>query len=373
MYHTRTVLNLHLRTKSSEQLLSTDTHSGTSSYKFTYSVEIAPICKDDLVCLPSRQARSLSNIAQLTVCTRVGNSLHLLDPSTLQSVEISAQIYWRASFDALASVTDLVEFTVLDVEPSGASRGKWVLADAQVAVSGAFRSSNNVNDDDYAMDEDTGALDQIYHTRTHLGAILQPGDTVLGYYLTRSNFNSDAYASLPTSRIPDVILVKKTYPNRRKKNRTRNWKLKSIAKEAEEDANVDAPTSTGGRGVVGRMGGRDQRKVEEDYELFLRDIEEDEEIRAAVNLYKAPGSSSMKPGSGMAGGKTRKKVKRQGGEGMDMDDGDTNMESESVQGLQTEDKEEDEADFPDVKLEELLDDFDEMTLGEAGEDILTQR
>lgn len=51
-----------VRTKGSEQLLSTDTHSGTSSYKFTYSVEIAPICKDDLVCLSTKLARSLSNI-----------------------------------------------------------------------------------------------------------------------------------------------------------------------------------------------------------------------------------------------------------------------------------------------------------------------
>lgn len=51
-----------VRTKGSEQLLSTDTHSGTSSYKFTYSVEIAPICKDDLVCIPIKQARALSNI-----------------------------------------------------------------------------------------------------------------------------------------------------------------------------------------------------------------------------------------------------------------------------------------------------------------------
>lgn len=263
-------------------------------------------------------------------------------------------------------MTDLVEFTVLDVEPSGTSRGKWVLADAQVAVSGAFRSTRNTDDDDYAMDEDKGALDQIYHTRTHLGGILQPGDTALGYHLTRSNFNSDAFASLPASRIPDVILVKKAYPNRRKKNKVRNWKLKSIAKEAEEG---DAAASSGRGGVVGRMGGRDQKKVDEDYELFLRDIEEDEEIRAAVNLYKAPGNASMKPGSGLAGGKTKKKVKKSsGGEGMDMDEDDAEMDADSVSGQGREGEQEEEPDFPDVKLDELLDDFDELTLGEAGED-----
>ena len=84
--------------------------------------------------------------------------------------------------------------------------------------------------------------------------------------------------------------------------------------------------SGGGRGagVIGRMGGRDQKKVEEDYELFLRDIEEDEEMRAAVNMYKASGGTKMGAGSGLAGGKTRRKggkaaAANEGGMDMDMD------------------------------------------------------
>ena len=85
--------------------------------------------------------------------------------------------------------------------------------------------------------------------------------------------------------------------------------------------------SGGGRGagVIGRMGGRDQKKVEEDYELFLRDIEEDEEMRAAVNMYKAPGGTKMGAGSGLAGGKNRRKGGKSGAGaavnegGMDMD------------------------------------------------------
>ena len=51
------------RTKGSEQLISSDTHSGTSNYKFTYSVEIVPVCKDDLVCLPKAQAKAWGNIS----------------------------------------------------------------------------------------------------------------------------------------------------------------------------------------------------------------------------------------------------------------------------------------------------------------------
>jgi nonsense-mediated mRNA decay protein 3 len=51
-----------VRSKSSEQLLSSDTHSNTANYKFTYSVEIVPVCKDDLVVIPKELAKSSGNI-----------------------------------------------------------------------------------------------------------------------------------------------------------------------------------------------------------------------------------------------------------------------------------------------------------------------
>ncbi|KZP26946.1 NMD3-domain-containing protein [Athelia psychrophila] len=341
-----------IKSKGSEQLLSTDTHTGTSNYKFTYSVEISIICKDDLVCIPLKQAKSLSNINPLTVCIRVGSSMQMLDPTTLQSVDIPATIYWRAPFDALASVTDLVEFTVLDIEPSGPTRGKLVLAEAQVALSGAFRSSKATEDDGMLDHETMGVANQIYHTRTHLGAILQPGDTVMGYHLTNANYNSDDYALLPSSRIPDIILVRKAYPNRRKKSKSRNWQLRTIAKEAGEEGETGKE-----RGLVGRMGGRDQKKVEQDYELFLRELEEDPEMRGAVNLYKAKDDVNMSGPGVVASGKGKKKTQF----AMDVDAG---AEEEEAAAAETDDDAEEEPDFPEVKLDELLEHFDEMTLGD---------
>ena len=335
--------------KTSEQLLSTDTHSNTANFKYTFSVEIAPICKDDLVCIPPKQARSLSNISPLTVCARVGNSIHLLDPQTLRFCDVTAPVYWRAPFFSLASVTDLVEFTVLDIEPSGPVKGKWVLADAQVALSGAFRSSGS-NGNDVEMDHElASSTNQIFHTRTHLGAILQPGDSVMGYNLTGSNFNSDNFAQLPSDRIPDIILVRKAYPNRRKKNRTRNWQLRSIAKEAGEEGET-----SGARGIVGRTGGRDRKKVDQDYELFLRDLEEDLEMRGGVNLYKIQKDETAEMAdiaARLAGGKQRAK-------------GQLDPDVQMTDAAQDDD--EVEGDFPEVRLEELLEEFDEMTLQDDG-------
>jgi len=207
--------------------------------------------------------------------------------------------------------------------------------------------------------ESSVLLNQIFHTRTHLGAILQPGDTVMGYHLSNANYNSDEFANLPSSRIPDIILVKKSYPNRRKKSKSRNWQLRSMAKEAGEEGETGKE-----RGVVGRMGGRDQKKVEEDYELFLRDLEEDPEMRGAVNLYKVEKEQDVNmagtgAGSGMAGGKSRKKTQF----AMDVDShAEENRELEHTEGQE---EAEEEPDFPEVQLDELLENFDEMTLGES--------
>ncbi|EIW73303.1 hypothetical protein TREMEDRAFT_59468 [Tremella mesenterica DSM 1558] len=354
-----------VRSKGSEQLISSDTHSNTSNYKFTYSVEIVPVCKDDLVCLPRTLAKAWGNIRPLTLCSRVGNTIHLLDPSTLQQTDVSSPVYWRQPFDSLATVSDLVEFVVLDVEYTNITRGKYVLADVQVMRSSTGSTTKASSDDDEEMGHDG-----IFYTRTHLGGIIQPGDTVLGYHLTNANFNNEAYEALEQSReaLPDVILVKKTYPSRRKKSKPRGWKLRSIAKEAE-----DAGDGVVGRGALGRRGGVDQKNVERDYELFLRDLEEDKEMRAAINLYKAipkekaeeigegdivMGTANGKSGSGLKGGKRRqKKVSTLPQE----------MEVEEDRGVEADEETVGDDDFPEIGMEELLDQFEEMDMDEGEE------
>lgn len=285
---------------------------------------------------------------------------------TLQQTDVTSPIYWRQPFESLATVSDLVEFVVLDVETSGPVRGKYVLADAQVTRA-STSSSTRANDDDGMGD------DGIYHTRTHLGAIIQPGDTVLGYHLTNSNFNSDTFEDLDQGRIPDVVLVKKTFRNRRKKAKPRNWKLRSIAKEAEDATN---DTNVVGRGALGRRG-VDQKNVERDYELFLRDLEEDKEMRAAINLYRADQEKAADgdvemgatPGSGLKGGKRRGK-KTPVEESMEVEGDVVEDGHEGDDG--TEGGEGEEEDFPEIGMDELLEHFEEMDVGEeldGGEEV----
>lgn len=292
-----------IKFKKSEELISQDIHTGSSTYKFSYSVEIVPICRDDLVVLPSKLAKSLGNISQFVLCSKVTNALQFLDPKTLQTADLPAQVYWRSPFNALADVSQLVEFIVLDVEPTGISKGKRVLADITVA-----RAS------------DLGVNDQEYYVRSHLGALCHAGDSVMGYFIANSNYNSDLFDGLNTDHIPDVVLVKKLY--RRKTRKNRNWKLKRMAKEHKDiDASQDYSS---------RTQKQEMERAERDYEVFLQELEEDAELRQSVNLYK----SGKLP----------------------------------APGVPTELDEEEEEDVPQIDIDELLDELDEMTLDDGTAD-----
>ena len=238
------------RSKKSEELISTDVKNSTSSYKFTFSVEIVPICKDDLICLPPKLAKSFGNIGQLVLCHKIaGNTVHLLDPTTLQTTDLPTMTYWRQPFNALAAIPEMVEFVVLDVEFGGRTKGKLALADIEVA-----RSS------------DMGSNDDSYWVKSHLGGILHPGDTAMGYFLTNSNLNNPEYEGMLKSiqNLADVVLVKKVFPERQKR---KPGKLRQLDKEAGEMA----PRK------------QDVEKLERDYELFLEALEEDEDMRQLLS------------------------------------------------------------------------------------------
>lgn len=340
-----------VRSTKSEQLISMDVHTSSSNYKFTYSVEIVPLCKDDLVCLPLHVARSLGNIGQFVLPFRISNVIKLIDPVTLQMADLTAEKYWREPFPALCTIPEMVEFLVLDIEPLGTvAHGphgqvmhKFMAADAQVSPlhANAF-----------------GESDAVFYVRTHLGHILQPGDTVMGYYLATSNFNSAIYDAVPEERRPDVVLVKKSYPERKRRSK-RNWKLKSIAKEADDPTASEHYT---GRGALGRRGGLDSQRVEQDYELFLRDLEEDDEMRANVNLYKDKVRMAQEEER-----RRRREVAYRDPQAMDDEDepaGEPMVDGDD--GLTTDNESEygSDSELPRVQLDELLDDMDEMAIEE---------
>ncbi|KAF2073333.1 hypothetical protein CYY_005351 [Polysphondylium violaceum] len=250
-----------VKTKKSEQLISSDEQNNAANYKFTFSVEIVPLSKDDIVYLPPKIQHQLGNMGPLVVVTKVSNLIHFIDPQTLQVGEISALTYWNAPFRALSSYKQLVEFTVLDVNLSGTTRGRYALADVQLMRSADF-----------------GVNDNIFEIRSHLGNVFNAGDLALGYDVTSSVFNDQDLIGIKHNQyLPDFVLVKKTYPAKDDFRFNRFWVLKPLQKEG-----IENPKNS------------DLEKMERDQEDFAREIEENEELRSKINIYKRENASQLK-------------------------------------------------------------------------------
>ncbi|EFJ29659.1 hypothetical protein SELMODRAFT_91517 [Selaginella moellendorffii] len=248
-----------VKSRNDKQLVSHDTKNNSYNYKFTFSVEICPVCKDDLVCLPQKVAAGLGNIGPLVLCTRVSNTLMLLDTQTLRSAFVDASQYWRVPYRALISSRQLVEYVVLDIEidsPAESSSQKYVLAHAQVVRSSDF-----------------GKNDTMFNVRTHLGHLLRPGDYALGYDLYGANTNDLELEKYRGLVLPEVVLVKKSYEEKRQKRRgkARPWKLKSLEMDVDEST-----------------GGKEESKRAVEYERFMEELEEDPEMRSKIALFKNP-------------------------------------------------------------------------------------
>ncbi|XP_023028053.2 60S ribosomal export protein NMD3 [Leptinotarsa decemlineata] len=241
----------------SKKLISHDIHSNVYNYKFTYCVDIVPISKDSVVCLPKKLTQQLGGISPICLVYRVTNSVHLLDPTTTQIAELNATTFWRYPFGSICNPKQLIEYIVMDIEVVMNKSRKCFPGQGAI-------SQNHVLADIWVVKaSELGINENTIHTRTHLGHILQPGDSVLGYNLEDSNINDTNFDGLDKSKVPDVLLVKKSFKDRCYRKRQRIWKLKRLAEEAsafDTDAN--------------------------DFNEFLDDLEEDPALRQNINIFK---------------------------------------------------------------------------------------
>ncbi|XP_056855683.1 uncharacterized protein LOC130505093 [Raphanus sativus] len=238
-----------------KQLVSHDVKSCFYNYKYTYSVNICPICREDLIFLPSEVASGLGNLGPLVVCTKVSDSITLLDPRTLRCAFLDAREYWRSGFRSALTSRQLVKYLVFYVHPPPVGGQKYALTYVEIA-----RESD---------------LGNLFTVQTHLGHILKPGDQALGYDIYGANVNDDEMEKYRLhGLLPEAILIKKCYDKQRerKEGKPRAFTTKKLPMEMDE--------SRGGGGRV------DQEKMENEYEEFLRDLEENPELRFNVSLYK---------------------------------------------------------------------------------------
>jgi nonsense-mediated mRNA decay protein 3 len=334
------------RYKASKQLISTDTHTGMGRYKFTFSVEILPICRGDALWLPVGTAQTIGQMPRFMLCDKVSNLVHMIDPRTLKRAELLPLTFWKKPFTPALTRAMLIEYVVLDIElesrPScvtvrggggsssgGSGRKKRSMHNDALADGGGDKAPLSLAEVTVARRDEFGVNDRTFRSLTHLGNVLRVGDFVWGYAVDASPLPNEV-SHHDAEQLPEVVLVKKSYSERRRKPRTRAWKLQSLQKEEDESE----WTVQRGRKI-------DVSKQEQDYEEFMQDLEEDPAMRAQINLYKDTAAMEARAQA------AKKRALKTAG-----------TESDSELGA-------DDEDFPEVGLEELL---DELTLGADDED-----
>jgi len=98
-----------------------------------------------------------------------------------------------------------------------------------------------------------------------LGDILKVDSFVLGYDLTSLNLSGETEVKGNMKDLPDVILIKKIFPEH-----NRIWKLKQLDKEEIDMNNFH----------------KNSNQREKEYNEFLKDLENDPEMRSKINLYR---------------------------------------------------------------------------------------
>eukprot|EP00040_Diaphanoeca_grandis_P029390 m.172169 g.172169 ORF g.172169 m.172169 type:complete len:540 (+) comp31672_c2_seq1:280-1899(+) len=245
-----------IRSKTSERLISADIHTSSYNYKHTFSIELVPVCKNDVVCMHPALARKYGHMSPLAICTHVGSAVRFIDPATLNVAEMTAEKYWAKPFNSVCDHKQLVEYIVLEAElvyEEGklVQKGKYTLCELTLA-----RAS------------DLGVNDEQCVVRSHLGNVIGDGDMVWAFDLNTCNLNDEYANKLDLAKFQQAIVVKKSYTDKRRR-RKRMWKLKEVVEQDGE--------------------GFTQKELDShatDFEGFMRDLEEDKELRSTINIYK---------------------------------------------------------------------------------------
>eukprot|EP01039_Chlorochromonas_danica_P004673 gene4673-5120_t len=249
------VSHLPVRCKASKKLVSRDLQSNVSRYEYTTTIEIVPLNRGDLIIT----SKALVGHRDLFLVTKISSLIHLLQPLTLQRVEVSAAKYFSITATlplvVVARERQLRPYVVLDISPLSQLHAAGSPGSIQAKESGGVLADAIV-----AREEDLGSNDEQYTLRTHLGHLLQAGDYALGYDLVHCahGLQQDAAIEGLSIDLPDVVLVRKHFAPQeaeasapgqkgvktgRKKNRIPPWRLKEKTGVVEQ-VNVEGERAT---------------------------------------------------------------------------------------------------------------------------------
>lgn len=264
-----------MQLKTSKKLIGTDDKSNVSNFKYTNFVEICPLCKDDLLYLPVKTARNLGNINRLVMVKAISNVIHVIDPLSGQTAQLSAEAFWRDPLRPVitAARSRMTRFVVLGKEP--------VLLRRNVSKRSATRKQKTrLANLTLAREDDLGVNDRQFEERSHMGYLMKSGDVCVGYDLTETQFVDDEAESMRSGgKLPDAIVIRKLYggvaAGEADAAKKRVWKLQRLDVEVAENTKS------------ARASRQDAEADDMDEEDFMREVEADRDMRSQMNLYKS--------------------------------------------------------------------------------------
>ncbi|KAK8794756.1 hypothetical protein WA158_001737 [Blastocystis sp. Blastoise] len=157
---------------SSRQVVSQDIHNNVYKNRYTYKIDIPTVCKEDIVIIPKSLYSGYNNVL---LCTRISSSMRFIDVTNMNVIDVYSAAYSKHPFGVLMTSSELKEYICLDIEP----------VDSHVTTPHYLAEITIIKESDFGVSDDTITV------FTHLGGIVEPGDTVLGYDIRSSNFNND--------------------------------------------------------------------------------------------------------------------------------------------------------------------------------------
>mmetsp|Transcript_25787 Transcript_25787/g.29482 ORF Transcript_25787/g.29482 Transcript_25787/m.29482 type:complete len:601 (-) Transcript_25787:132-1934(-) len=263
-----------LKVKCSKKLIGTDDKSNISNFKFTNMVDICPLCKDDLLYLPAKLARTLGNIPRTVLVKNVSNLIHIIDPLSSQTASMSPEQFWRDPIRPIitAARSRMVRYVCLGKEPI-------VLQRNYSRKSATRKNRSRLASVTLAKEVDLGKNDEQQEEKSHVGYLLKAGDVCLGYDLTEAQFVDDEAEDMRSrGKLPNVIVVRKLYGGVAtcdiNASKSRIWKLQRL--------DVDVAES-----MKARSAKKDAEMDDVDEEDFMQEVEADAEMRRNMNLFKS--------------------------------------------------------------------------------------
>lgn len=238
-------------------------------------MEICPLCKDDLLYLPARTARNLGNISRLVLIKGISNVIHLLDPLSGQTAQLSGDAFWRDPIRPIitAARSRMTRLVVLGKEP--------IVIRRNVSKKLANRKQRSrLASLALAREADLGVNDRQFEERSHVGYLMRSGDVCVGYDLTETQLVDDDAESMRSSgKLPDIVVIRKLYggvaSGEAEAAKKRFWRLQRLDVEVAED-------------MKSKRAAKNVTEADHmDEEDFMQEVEADKDMRSQMNLYKS--------------------------------------------------------------------------------------